>query len=143
MNTRYSDKRSLSVRIASVIGKVFILGIAGIFTAFPFIWMIVSSLKTKAEIMNSSVFLPASPQWSNITYVLFRSPIPKYMWNSTWVALVIVGLQIVSGAMLAYALVFLNSGRTRYCLRWSWLRICCRSRQHTYRAISSCPTGTC
>ena len=108
MNTRYSDKRSLSVRIASVIGKVFILGIAGIFTAFPFIWMIVSSLKTKAEIMNSSVFLPASPQWSNITYVLFKSPIPKYMWNSTWVALVIVGLQIVSGAMLAYALVFLK-----------------------------------
>ncbi|MCR5795165.1 MAG: carbohydrate ABC transporter permease [Solobacterium sp.] len=108
MNTRYSDKRSLSVRIASVIGKIFILGIAGIFTAFPFIWMIVSSLKTKAEIMNSSVFLPASPQWSNITYVLFKSPIPKYMWNSTWVALVIVGLQIVSGAMLAYALVFLK-----------------------------------
>lgn len=108
MNTRYSDKRSLSVRILSIIGKVIILGIAGIFTAFPFVWMIVSSLKTKAEIMNSSVFLPASPQWSNITYVLFHSPIPKYMWNSTWVALVIVGLQIVSGAMLAYALVFLK-----------------------------------
>lgn len=108
MNTRYSDKRSLPVRILSIAGKVLILGITGIFTAFPFIWMIVSSLKTKAEIMSSDTFLPSTLQWSNIASVLFHSPIPKYMFNSAWVALVIVALQILSGAMLAYALVFLK-----------------------------------
>ncbi|MBP3891381.1 MAG: carbohydrate ABC transporter permease, partial [Solobacterium sp.] len=108
MNTRYSDKRSLPVRILSVIGKVLILGITSMFTAFPFVWMILSMLKTKEEVMNPNSFIPAVPQWSNITRVIFDSNIPKYMWNSTWVAVVIVAIQIVTGAMLAYALVFLK-----------------------------------
>ncbi|MBE6109059.1 MAG: carbohydrate ABC transporter permease [Erysipelotrichaceae bacterium] len=112
MNTRYSDKRSLPVRILSLIGKALILGTAGIFTAFPFIWMIVSSLKTKADILNTDIFFPTVPQWSNITSILFDSPIPGYIFNSAWVSLAIVALQIISGAMLAYALVFLKF-RTR------------------------------
>ena len=108
MNTRYSDKRPFAVRALSIAGKALILGITGIFTAFPFFWMVISMLKTKAEVMDSSVFFPAVPQWSNITEVLFHSPILRYMWNSAWVSFVIVGLQIVTGAMLAYALVFLK-----------------------------------
>lgn len=108
MNTRYSDKRSLPIRILSTIGKVLILGITSLFTAFPFIWMVLSMLKTKEEVMNPNSFIPAIPQWSNIAKVLFDSNIPKYMWNSTWVAVVIVAIQIITGAMLAYALVFLK-----------------------------------
>ena len=108
MNTRYSDKRSLPIRILSLIGKILILGITSLFTAFPFVWMVLSMLKTKEEVMNPNSFIPMIPQWSNITKVLFDSNIPKYMWNSTWVAVVIVALQIVTGAMLAYALVFLK-----------------------------------
>ena len=108
MNTRYSDKRSLPIRILSLIGKILILGITSLFTAFPFVWMVLSMLKTKEEVMNPNSFIPMIPQWSNITKVLFDSNIPKYMWNSTWVAIVIVTLQIVTGAMLAYALVFLK-----------------------------------
>lgn len=108
MNTRYSDKRSLPVRILSAIGKVLILGVTSLFTAFPFIWMILSMLKTKEEVMNPNSFFPMFPQWSNITKVLFDSNIPKYMWNSTWVSVVIVAIQIITGAMLAYALVFLK-----------------------------------
>ena len=108
MNTRYSDKRPLPIRILSTIGKVIILGITSLFTAFPFIWMILSMLKTKEEVMNPNIFFPTVAQWSNITKVLFDSNIPKYMWNSTWVSIVIVAIQIISGAMLAYALVFLK-----------------------------------
>ena len=108
MNTRYSDKRSLPARIATLVTKVVLLGITSIFTAFPFVWMVVSMLKTKEEVMDPTKFLPASPQWSNITTVLFNSNVPKYMWNSAWVSIAIVGLQIISGAMLAYALVFLK-----------------------------------
>ena len=108
MNTRYSDKNPLGLRIAGVAGKVLILGIACVFTAFPFVWMIISSLKTKADILNTDVFFPPDPQWQNITGILFDSPIPRYIFNSMWVSLVIVALQIVSGAMLAYAIVFLR-----------------------------------
>ena len=108
MNTRYSDNRALPVHILSILGKVLILGTASIFTAFPFIWMMVSALKTKADILNTEIFFPTVPQWSNITSIIFDSPIPRYIFNSAWVSAVIVALQIVSGAMLAYALVFLK-----------------------------------
>ena len=108
MNTRYSDKSPAYIRAIGVIVKVVILGTACVFTAFPFLWMVVSSLKTKADILNTDVFFPPDPQWGNITNILFDSPIPKYIINSAWVSLVIVALQIVSGAMLAYALVFLK-----------------------------------
>ena len=108
MNTRYSDKNPLPLRILGIVGKVVILGITSIFTVFPFVWMIISSLKTKADILNTDVFFPPDPQWSNITNILFDSPIPRYILNSTWVAVATVALQIITGAMLAYALVFLK-----------------------------------
>ena len=108
MNTRYSDKNPLAMRILGIVGKVVILGITSIFTVFPFVWMIISSLKTKADILNTDVFFPPDPQWSNITNILFDSPIPRYILNSTWVAVATVALQIITGAMLAYALVFLK-----------------------------------
>ena len=108
MNTRYSDKNPLPLRILGIVGKVVILGITSVFTVFPFVWMIISSLKTKADILNTDVFFPPVPQWSNITSILFDSPIPRYILNSTWVAVATVALQIITGAMLAYALVFLK-----------------------------------
>ena len=55
--------------------KYAILVIVSIFTAFPFIWMIISALKTKSEIMDISAFLPSVPQWSNFDSVIFASPI--------------------------------------------------------------------
>lgn len=88
--------------------KWVVLIAVSIFTAFPFLWMIISSLKTKAEVMDTDVFWPNSPQWSNFTEVLTNSPIPLYIWNSLWTSLVIVLIQIITGAMLAYALVFLK-----------------------------------
>ncbi len=92
----------------ALIIKWAILLIVSIFTAFPFLWMIISSLKTKAEVMNTDIFWPMSPQWSNFTEIFTNSPIPQYIWNSFWTSLVIVVIQILTGAMLSYALVFLK-----------------------------------
>ena len=88
--------------------KWVILIVAGVFTAFPFIWMMVSALKTKAEIMNTDVFLPEKAQWSNFATILSESPIPKYIINSLWISFVIVAIQLITGAMLAYAIVFMK-----------------------------------
>lgn len=93
--------------IGNILKYVF-LAAMGIFTAFPFVWMVLSALKTKEEVMNSTSLLPANPQWGNITRVLFDSPIPHYIANSMWTSLLIVALQVITGAMLAYALVFLK-----------------------------------
>ena len=85
-----------------------ILILASIFTAFPFLWMILSSLKTKAEIMDISSLLPKVYQWQNFYSVIMESPLLLYVKNSLFVSIAIVTLQIVSGAMIAYAIVFMR-----------------------------------
>ncbi len=97
--------------VSGTIGKILkfaVLIAVSVFTAFPFLWMILSALKTKAEIMNTDVFFPTEPQWGNLAEVLFDSPIPGYIFNSFWVSIFIVALQIITGAMITYAVVFLK-----------------------------------
>lgn len=88
--------------------KFAVLISVSVFTAFPFIWMIVSALKTKTEIMDVAVFFSKNPQWENFRSVVFDSPLPLYIGNSLLVSVIVVFLQIVSGAMIAYAIVFLR-----------------------------------
>lgn len=74
--------------------KWFLLLSISLFTAFPFIWMLISSLKTKAEVMNTEVIWPHIPQWGNYLEIFTQSPIPKYIWNSLWTSVVIVSSTI-------------------------------------------------
>lgn len=90
------------------VGKMLLLGIASVFTVFPLLWMILSALKTKAEVMDVDVFFPAEAQWGNFTSVLFDSPLLLYVGNSLFVSILTIILQIVSGAMIAYAIVFMK-----------------------------------
>lgn len=90
------------------IGKMLLLGIASVFTVFPLLWMILSALKTKAEVMDVDIFFPAEAQWENFTSVLFDSPLLLYVGNSLFVSILTIILQIVSGAMIAYAIVFMK-----------------------------------
>lgn len=108
-NSVTAGKKPISA--SAVVGKIMkylVLTAVSLFTAFPFIWMLISSLKTKAEVMDVSSFLPAVPQWSNFTTILFDSPIPTYILNSFLVSVVIVALQLITGAMITYAMVFLE-----------------------------------
>lgn len=88
-------------------GKTVILLVFCIFTAFPFLWMVLSALKTKAEIMNVSNLFPKEFQWSNFYEVIFNSPLLGYVWNSLFVSAITLVLQIVTAAMMAYAIVFM------------------------------------
>lgn len=58
--------------------------------------------------MDVNAFLPAVPQWSNFKSVIFDSPLVGYIGNSLLVSVIVVVLQIVTGAMITYAMVFLN-----------------------------------
>lgn len=77
-------------------------------TALPFIWMLCSALKPGNEVMRSSGFLPSHIEWSNVISVLKESPVPMYIFNTMWSSLIIVALQVITSALLAYALVFMN-----------------------------------
>ena len=102
-------KKTISpVDLAGRTAKFTVLILVSLFTAFPFLWMILSALKTKTEIMDVSAFFPSAPQWSNFISVVFQSPLPSYIWNSLLVSVIVVALQIFTGALLAYAMVFLE-----------------------------------
>ena len=58
--------------------------------------------------MDVSAFFSSTPQWSNFISVVFQSPLPSYIWNSLLVSVIVVALQIFTGALLAYAMVFLE-----------------------------------
>lgn len=90
------------------VGKALLLFIFSVFTAFPFFWMVLSALKTKAEIMDVSKFFPAEFQWNNFYEVIFHSPLLKYVWNSLFVSVFTLAIQIVTAAMIAYAIVFME-----------------------------------
>ena len=92
--------------VGTVIKYVILIAVS-VFTAFPFVWMMFSALKTKQEVMSGG-FFPTNPQWGNLISVLTASPIPHYIANSAIVSAAVIILQIVTGALMAYAIVFIN-----------------------------------
>lgn len=108
MNENKKKQRMSAAHFFGEAARFLVLSAVSIFTAFPFIWMLLSALKTKTEIMDIHKFFPSVPQWGNFTSVLFDSPLPSYMLNSLFVSVVVILLQVVSGAMIAYAIVFLS-----------------------------------
>ena len=90
--------------ISNILRHLVLIGIS-IITFFPFIWMLSSALKTKDEIFNfPPTLIPQSAQWSNFINVFKEAPFTIYMGNSLFVAVVEVSFQIISSAMIAYAI---------------------------------------
>lgn len=76
-----------------------------IITFFPFIWMLSSALKTKDEIFKfPPVLIPKAAEFINFINVFKEAPFALYMGNSLFVAVSEVTFQVVSSAMIAYAL---------------------------------------
>jgi multiple sugar transport system permease protein len=78
-----------------------VLAAAGLATAFPFAWMVLTSLKTAAEARAiPPTLLPAAPQWANYPAALASAPFGRYFANSALVA-VCVTLGVIGTALLA------------------------------------------
>lgn len=101
---RAAGKRHNPGRLAAHL----ILGPACCFTIFPFLWMAVSSFKTKEEVMSLHSFWPAVPRYENYMTVLGSSPIPRYLANSLFVAVCVVLIQVACCSLFAYAVTFMK-----------------------------------
>ena len=102
---KYVGKKNTFKSILTEILRHIILIFISIATFFPFIWMISSALKTKDEIFQfPPVLMPAQAQWGNFINVFKEAPFETYLFNSFSVAIIEVAFQIVSAAMIAYAL---------------------------------------
>jgi N-acetylglucosamine transport system permease protein len=76
----------------------------GVMTALPLLWVVVTSFKDDAEILNDPWGLPAQLRWSNFARAWSHGHIGKYFLNSVTVLSVSITLTMLLGATAAYAL---------------------------------------
>jgi multiple sugar transport system permease protein len=83
---------------------------ASILFMIPFVWTLLSSLKTPSELyVFPPRWLPATPQFQNYAEVFAVAPFGRWLWNS-----VIVALLATFGSVLSAALVGYSFARFRY-----------------------------
>jgi trehalose/maltose transport system permease protein len=85
------------------IGLWLLVAVIVVYTAFPFYWAVVSSLKGGQALFGTEL-IPPAPQWSNYAALFVEQPFGRNILNSVFVAgsVVLVSLVLASGA--AYAL---------------------------------------
>lgn len=77
---------------------------------FPFLWMLISSIKPLSELFGDQAFTPytAEPTLQNYVSVFTQYPFVRYLWNSLVVAGVTTIYTILVAAFAAYAIARLN-----------------------------------
>ncbi|SES11716.1 carbohydrate ABC transporter permease [Salipaludibacillus aurantiacus] len=74
-----------------------------IVTTFPFIWILISSLKGNAELMRSPFSLPETWQFANYVEAFSVGNLGRLFWNSLFVSTVSTAVCILFATMAAYA----------------------------------------
>lgn len=85
-------------------GQLLLL-VFGISIVVPFLWVLISSLKTSHEITGTPWALPAKPHWDNFSYAWTEGKIGTSFFNSVFVTIGTLAILIPTGAMAAYVLV--------------------------------------
>lgn len=81
-----------------------VLGVGGLLMAFPFVWQIIMSLSTNAEVQSVvPTFWPAELQWDNYRDVFERMPFVAQLQTSVLLTVIRVAAQIVLCTMAGYA----------------------------------------
>jgi putative chitobiose transport system permease protein len=87
-----------------------ILGAIAIVTLFPLLWLISTALKSPTEniLQSPPQLLPSQPTLDNFSRVWESLPFGQYLYNSTLVAILTVGLNLLFCALAAYPLARLS-----------------------------------
>jgi multiple sugar transport system permease protein len=81
-----------------------VLGVGGFIMAFPFLWQIIMSLSTQAEVQSvPPTFWPAELQWGNYAEVFERLPFLPQLQTSVWMTVIQTLAQIVLCTFAGYA----------------------------------------
>lgn len=89
------------------IGLFILAALLAVLVVFPLLWMLSSSFKGPADVMNVSLF-PSAPTLANFTYVFTQVPFLGYMFNSFFVASSVTVGALLFHSMAAYALSWLK-----------------------------------
>jgi|SRR5829696_5775624 len=81
-----------------------VLLLGAVFCAFPFVWMVLTALKTREEANAVPLrWLPETPQWSNFSEAWGAAPFERYFINTFFIAgCVVIGV-VVTSLLAAYA----------------------------------------
>ncbi len=82
---------------------------------FPFIWMLISSMKPASELFGKNAFTPYTthPTFKNYISVFVNYPFLRYLWNSTVVATTTTVYTVLVASFAAYAIARLHfKGKT-------------------------------
>ncbi|MEA4912638.1 MAG: carbohydrate ABC transporter permease [Oscillospiraceae bacterium] len=81
-----------------------LLGVGALIMIFPFFWMILSSLKTAAEVNSTPpTFWPATPTIENYFFAFKTAPFARYFLNSLFVTIACVTLTMFTTILAAFA----------------------------------------
>src|SRR4051812_9514249 len=96
-----SDRRGRPRRLLQAGVLHLLLAVCGLVVAFPFLWMLLTSLKTAREAAAfPPTLLPAVPQWGNYAEAWRAAPFARYLFNSAFIS-VSVTLSVMATALLA------------------------------------------
>ena len=90
-------------RLLGRAGLYLLVAVIVFYTAFPFYWAVVSSLKGGQALFGTEL-IPRNPEWSNYTDLFIQQPFGRNILNSVFVAGSVVAVSLVLGAGAAYAL---------------------------------------
>lgn len=91
-------------RIVGRVAIYAILTLGAACAAFPFFWMVMTSLKTRAEAIRTvPTIFPTAPQWQNYPDAWRAAPFARYFINTTFIAVAVVAGVLVTTTLAAYA----------------------------------------
>jgi multiple sugar transport system permease protein len=86
-----------------------LLGLGLVLTIVPFLWMLLGSFKTQRELLQASpTLLPENPTTANYERLWSRLDLPRFFWNSTFIAVMITLGNLLFCSMVGYALAKLR-----------------------------------
>ena len=96
--------------IGKAIGTYLLLSAIACLMLFPLLWLISTSFKSAGEDIFSfpPQLIPAQPTFANFVAVWDAYPFGRYLFNSTLVALIAVGLNLLLCSLAAYPLARLD-----------------------------------
>jgi multiple sugar transport system permease protein len=86
-----------------------LLALGLVLTIVPFLWMLLGSFKTQRELLQASpTLLPENPTTANYERLWSRLDLPRFFWNSTFIAVMITLGNLLFCSMVGYALAKLR-----------------------------------
>jgi putative chitobiose transport system permease protein len=106
VDARAAKRRRQRRQLVSNAAWYFVLTLLALITVFPFLWMLLTSLKGPLDPIASvpPQLIPGHPTLANYEKVLASLPILKFFFNSITVAVFVCVLNVLVSAMAAYPL---------------------------------------